>query len=161
MHEFTYLLSCRSRQSNHLFLHKDSSLPLRHTLRLLSALTIITDEKPRYYNKHHQIFSCALKTYLLTITFLFPMISLNPFCPQSTTLAHSVFTFVIFFQERKPREWQVFLYTFIIGSLVNQSVKPSCGYTRLTEPLEVKIKKLSQSSDYSLLRSPWFPSPCL
>jgi hypothetical protein len=35
--------------------------------------------------------------------------------------------------------------------------KPSYGYTRLTEPLQVKIKKISQSFDYSLLRSPWFP----
>jgi hypothetical protein len=104
MQEFTYLVSCRSRHSNHLFLHKDFSLPLRHTLHLLNALTIITDEKPRYYNKDHPIFPYVLKTNLHIITFLFPVISLNPFAPQSTTLAHSVFIFVFFFQERKPRE---------------------------------------------------------
>jgi hypothetical protein len=131
---------------------------LRHTLRLLSALTVITDEKPRYYNKHQQIFSCVLKTNLHIITFLFPMISLNPLWPQSTTFEHSVFMFVFFFQERKPREWEGFLYTFIVGSLVNQSVKPSCGYTRLTEQLYVKNKEISHSSDYSPLRSPWFAS---
>jgi hypothetical protein len=43
--------------------------------------------------------------------------------------------FVFLFQERKLREWQGFVHTVIIGSLVNQSVKPSYGYTRLTEHL--------------------------